>query len=97
MFLRSTPCAFQCSSAGADDHIFFNDAGGAHINVGADADTADDKFIALDAGVGEFRFRSKARAGADTHEIGGADIDFADQRILADLDAKRAQIGAHDG
>ncbi len=57
---------------------------------------ADDQLIALDPRIGENRIRAEAGAVADRDEIIGAAGQIADEHILADLRAERAQIEAHD-
>ena len=83
--------------AAPDDHILLDDAGSAQIDVVANLDAADDEFVALDARVGEFHLRAKARARADGDEVGCAPFGFADQRVIAHASAQRTQIEAHDG
>ena len=79
----------------ADDDIFLDHAGRADIGVGADLDRADDQLIADDARIGELQLRAERRAGADRDEIDRAGVEFADERVVADLRAeRRADRGA---
>ena len=80
----------------ADRHVILDDDGRADIGVAADVDRADDEFVALDAGVCELHLRAERRAFADRHEVDGARLEFADDRVGADLSAQRHHIETHD-
>ena len=72
--------------------VVLDHAGRADIGVVADVDRADDEFVAHDARIGELDLAADAGAVADRDEIDRADIELADDGVLADLGAERAQV-----
>ena len=82
--------------ARADDDIFLNNTGRSDIGVRSDLDRPEDEVRALDARVAELGFRAKARALANGDEIVRANLDLADQRVIAHLRAQRVQVEPHD-